>query len=293
MKAGSRDVDSGSSLVRALEFDAFGRGPAIVLIHGHPFDRSMWAPQRAALVAAGYRVILPDLRGYGATPATPGIVRMDELADDIVALLDRLEVASVAAIGLSMGGLVAMELAIRTDRLWALGLVATTAQPVTAEERARRHQLADAAERDGMAPIVDAMRDALFGRGVPPEVVGAVESMMTDNNPIGAAAALRGRAERPDYRLLLSALAVPAFVCVGTADHFSTAEVTEELVSCLPGATRLILPGIGHMPNLEASDEFNRALIDFLRTALQMTDKQRVSVDSHSGSGIRRGVGRP
>lgn len=236
LKRGSCDADRGVALSPALAFDAAGRGPAVVLIHGHPFDRSMWAPQRSALVAAGFRVILPDLRGYGASPATPGVVRMDELAADILALLDRLDVHTVAAIGLSMGGLVAMELATGTDRLWALGLVATTAQPIIAAERSRRHQLADAAERNGMAPLVEAMRDELFGPDASPDVVEAVEKMMTKNNPIGAAAALRGRVERPDYRPLLKTLTVPAFVCVGSSDRFSTAEVTNELLACLPGA---------------------------------------------------------
>jgi 3-oxoadipate enol-lactonase len=77
--------------------------------------------------------------------------------------------------------------------------------------------------------------------------------------------ALRGRAERPDYRPRLRALDLPAFVCAGTADRFSTAAVTNELIECLPTPTTLILPEVGHMPNLEAPEQFNDALIAFLR----------------------------
>jgi pimeloyl-ACP methyl ester carboxylesterase len=112
-----------------LAYDEAGAGPAVVLIHGHPFNRSMWAPQVAAL-SDGYRVIAPDLRGYGDSPVTPGTVPMSQLAADVAALLDRLGAARAAVVGLSMGGLVAMELAIADPaRWWALGLVATTAQP--------------------------------------------------------------------------------------------------------------------------------------------------------------------
>jgi pimeloyl-ACP methyl ester carboxylesterase len=249
-----------------LVFDDLGEGPAVLLIHGHPFDRSMWQPQHRSLLDAGFRVVAPDLRGYGESEPTPGTVTMGELAEDLLALLDRLQIERFAAIGLSMGGLVAMELAIRSERLWALALVATTAESVTEAERERRLRLAAAAEADGMTPLVEAMHD-LVGPACPQEVVDAVEQMMRRNNPLGAAAALRGRAERPDYRRLLETLRLPTFICAGTADRFSTAEVTDELIACLPGASTLVLSEIGHLPNLESPERFNDALVRFLRSA--------------------------
>src|ERR1700735_3939671 len=105
--------DGYDRLVDAVElaYDEAGTGPVVVLIHGHPFNRSMWAPQLAAL-AGGYRVIAPDLRGYGGSPVTPGTVPMSQLAADVTGLLDRLGVSRAAPVGLSMGGLVAMELSV-------------------------------------------------------------------------------------------------------------------------------------------------------------------------------------
>jgi 3-oxoadipate enol-lactonase len=176
---------------KALSFDQHGVGPTVVLIHGHPFDRSMWAPQHRPLENAGFRVVAPDLRGYGESAATPGKVTMSELAGDVLALLDRLEIERAATVGLSMGGLVAMELASwASDRLWALGLVATTAEPLTQTERDRRLALADVAEQEGMRPLVEVMRERLCGPACPEEVVKKVERMMTANNPVGAAAAV-------------------------------------------------------------------------------------------------------
>ncbi|WP_157592054.1 alpha/beta fold hydrolase [Solirubrobacter soli] len=242
-----------------LEFDEAGDGPAVVLIHGHPFNRSMWAPQLHELPG---RVIAPDLRGYGDSPLTPGTVQMRELAADIWETLD---VERVAVVGMSMGGLIAMEMVhARPERVSALGLVATTAQPVTDAERAERRALADEVERVGMGPLVEYMAPPLFGPDAPPDVVASVHAMMERNRPAGAAAAMRGRVQRPDYRPILRAVDVPVFVCVGDHDTWSTAEVTAELVGCLREPEVLVLEGVGHMPNLERPEAFNAALSAFL-----------------------------
>src|SRR3954447_17641018 len=133
-----------------LAYDDVGAGPCVVLIHGHPFDRSLWQPQLEAL-AADFRVIAPDLRGFGESPVTSDCVTMREYAEDIEELLARLGIGEAAIVGLSMGGLVAMELATaHPERCWALGLVTTTVEPVSTEERARRRERADLVERDGM-----------------------------------------------------------------------------------------------------------------------------------------------
>ncbi len=97
-----------------------------------------------------------------------------------------------------------------------------------------------------------------------PELVASVWAMMERNRPAGAAAAMRGRVERPDYRPGLRAVTAPAFVCVGDQDIWSTAAVTAELVGCLTAPRVLELEGVGHMPNLERPDAFNAALADFL-----------------------------
>jgi 3-oxoadipate enol-lactonase len=250
-----------------LAYDDAGAGPAVVLIHGHPFSRSMWAPQLDAL-SHGYRVIAPDLRGYGASPVTPGTVTMSQLAADVASLLDRLGVSRAAVTGLSMGGLVAMELAIADPaRWWALGLVATTAEPVTGAERADRLARAEQAERDGIRPLAEAMAARLFGPDVDPAVAARVLAMMLATDPRGAAAALRGRAERPDYRPLLRELDLPAFIGTGDHDVFSTAGITDELTGCLRRSHRVTLAGAGHLPNLELPDRFNAELLGFLGQA--------------------------
>ena len=93
-----------------------------------------------------------------------------------------------------------------------------------------------------------------------------VDAMMAAASPAAAAAALRGRAERPDYRPVLARLEVPALVCAGSADPWSNREVTAEMIACLKHPEVLMIDGAGHLPNLEAEREFNDALRAFLRT---------------------------
>lgn len=247
-----------------LAHDDAGHGECVVLIHGHPFDRTLWQPQVAGL-SDGFRVLAPDLRGFGASPVTRGSVSMRELAADIEELLDELGIERAAIVGLSMGGLVVMELAgARPDRYWALGLVATTAEPVTPGERDTRRARADAIERDGMRVLIDYMHTGLYGPSCPPAVRERVDAMMSAASPAGAAAALRGRAERPDYRPVLAGLDIPAFVCAGSADPWSTKAVTAEIVEHLKRPELLAIDGVGHLPNLEAEPEFTPALRAFL-----------------------------
>ena len=146
-----------------LAHDDAGDGPVVVLIHGHPFNRGMWAPQRAAL-RDRFRVIAPDLRGYGDSPVTPGTVPMAQLAADVGHLLDGKGIATAALVGLSMGGLVVMELAAaQPERWWAYGFIATTAQRVTEHERAVRLDSARIMEEQGMGPVAGQMGARLFG----------------------------------------------------------------------------------------------------------------------------------
>jgi 3-oxoadipate enol-lactonase len=108
------------------------------------------------------------------------------------------------------------------------------------------------------------MHTGLYGPACPPAVRARVDAMMHAAPPDGAAAALRGRAERPDYRPLLAGLDLPALVCAGSADPWSDDAVTAEITASLKRPETVIIDGVGHLPNLEAETEFNAALGAFL-----------------------------
>ncbi|MDL5202725.1 alpha/beta hydrolase [Streptomyces sp. ALI-76-A] len=236
----------------------------LVLVHGHPFDRTMWAPQTAEF-SATRRVIAPDLRGYGASPVVPGITRLSDFAQDIAALLDDLKVDAFVLAGLSMGGQIAMECAGRFgDRVRGLVLADTFPAAETPEGVRSRRAMADRLLREGMRGYADEVLDRMVAPYADAEVRAHVHRMMTATPAEGAAAALRGRAERPDYRDLLTRVTVPALVIVGADDTYTPVADARDMHALLPDATLRVIEGAAHLPNLERPREFNEALREFL-----------------------------
>jgi 3-oxoadipate enol-lactonase len=249
-----------------------GQGPALVLVHGHPFDRRMWAPQLRSL-SHQFRVLAPDLPGYGGSPPLGDTVTMRALAEEVSRFIDAVGVPRAVVVGLSMGGLVAMELALaRPDQVDGVVLAATTAAPVTSAEAEQRRTTAAQVERDGMLDLALEMAGRLFGPAARanPDIVEPVLSMMLRTPPAGAAAALRGRAERPDYRALLPGLQVPAMVIAGDHDGYADETVVAELIAALPEPDVVRLPGSGHLPNLENPAGFDAALRGFAARVSQI-----------------------
>lgn len=253
----------------AVEFDDVGRGEdVLMLIHGHPFDRSMWRPQLAQAALWGWRVIAPDLRGYGGSSVVPGKTPLRTFADDIAALLDHLRVGKLVIGGLSMGGQIVMEFCrSHRERVRGVLLAATFPQAETAEGKARRNAAADRLLREGMSPYAEEVLPKMLGpRSIRfmPVLAAQVLAMMRAASPDGAAAALRGRAERPGYEETLAGLDVPGLVVVGDEDAFTTRADAELMHGLLKGSELVWMNGVGHMPNLERPAEFNEALAGLL-----------------------------
>ncbi len=258
-----------------IAYDDTGTGTGtLLLVHGHPFDRSMWRPQVDYLAGAGWRVIAPDLRGYGESTVVPGTTTLDVFARDLARLLDHLGVDDVVIGGLSMGGQVVMDFARQYPaRVRGIMLAATFPQAETEEGKRNRRTMAERLLRDGMDGYAhDVLPRMLSAPSIEtlPDVAAHVLAMMRATDPRGAAAALRGRAERPAYADTLAALDVPALVVVGDQDAFTTREDAEHMRALLPDVELLWLEGVGHMPNLEAPDDVNRALVRLMLRSLQV-----------------------
>ncbi|MFG2616616.1 alpha/beta fold hydrolase [Streptomyces sp. NPDC048507] len=253
-------------------FDDLGPrdGAPVILIHGHPFNRAMWSRQTAALACAGYRVITPDLRGYGENPASAEKTPLADFADDLAALLAGLGIEQAVVGGVSMGGQVALEVRLRHPGLVrALVLSDTSPAPETPQGATFRRALAERLLAEGMAPYAEEVIDKMLApynvTGLP-AAAAEVGAMMRATDPKGAAAALRGRAERPDYRPVLAALpaAVPCLVLVGADDVYTPVAEAEAMCALVPHARLAVIEGAGHLPGVERPEEFNRALLEFL-----------------------------
>lgn len=243
-------------------------GTPLVLVHGHPFNRTMWKPQADEFVAAGYRVITADLRGYGESGVVPGVTPLEVFARDTAGLLDHLGLDRVILGGLSMGGQIVMDFWRQfPERVSGLLLADTFAAAETPEGKLSRNAMADRLLAEGMGPHADEVIDKMvapYNVATLPTVAAHVLRMMRNTPPEGAAAALRGRAERPDYVELLTTVDVPALVVVGVDDEYTPVRDAELMHRQLPDSTLTVIEGAAHMPNLERPDEFNAALRAFL-----------------------------
>ncbi|WP_187347203.1 alpha/beta fold hydrolase [Nocardiopsis sp. CNR-923] len=260
----------GTASVRGIDISYTDRGAGypLLLIHGHPFDRTMWDPQVQALAGRGYRVIAPDLRGYGRSSVVPGITTLETFARDLEALLNHLDLGMVGIVGLSMGAEVALELyRLFPDGVDTLTLAATTPHPVTERGRRDRQRMAARLSAEGMSGYADEM---LVGMVSPanvcemPEVAAHVRAMMGAVPPEGAAAALRGRARRPDHVPLLPRVSCPTLLVAGREDPFTPPELAESMHVLVPDSVVEIVEGAAHLPNLERPERFNEALRRFL-----------------------------
>ena len=259
-KAHARDIE--------MAYDDEGGGAPLVLLHGFPFDRSMWAGQ-ARTLSAVCRVIAPDLRGMGETPLGDGAPTLGGMAEDVAALLDSLGVGRVVLGGLSMGGYVAFEFVRRfPERVRALVLADTRPQADDEAAKRTREETARKALREGMAPIADAMLPKLLSpstRENNPEAVERVRAMMLDTKPEGAAAALRAMAARRDQTDLLSSIDAPTLIVVGGEDSITPPSDAEAMRAKIKGSRLVVIEGVGHVSNVERPREFDRALGEFVR----------------------------
>lgn len=251
-----------------LAFVDRGTGPPVLLVHGFPLDHSMWDAQIDAL-SEKYRVIAPDLRGFGRSTVTDGAVAMEQFADDLAALLDALEIdESITFCGLSMGGYVAWAFwrKYRT-RLRGLILCDTRATGDTPEVAAGRREMAEHVLREGPALLVEGMTPKLFGRTTMtdrPDIVDSLRRVMFGTDPCGIAAAARGMADRPDVTAELGRIDCPTLLVVGRQDAISTPDEMRAIARAIPGARLVEIAGAGHMSPLEKPAEVSAAMMDFL-----------------------------
>jgi pimeloyl-ACP methyl ester carboxylesterase len=251
-----------------LHFVERGRGTPVLLVHGFPLDHTMWQGQIDAL-AERFRVIAPDLRGFGQSGVTPGLATMPRMADDVAELLNGLAITgSVALCGLSMGGYVAWQFARRyPERLAKLIVCDTRAVRDTPEAAANRIALAERVQKEGPGFVADTMLPKLFAPATieaNAPCVEATRQVILRTDPKGIAAASRGMAQRPDVTAWLAQIAVPALVICGQHDQISTVAEMRGLIGLLPRAKFVEIPDAGHMSPLERPAEVNAAIADFL-----------------------------
>jgi pimeloyl-ACP methyl ester carboxylesterase len=243
-------------------YDDRGEGPATVLLHPFPLTRTTWAGIADAL-AARRRVIAVDARGFGESPAT-GPFAIADLADDLAALLDRLEIARATVLGMSMGGYAALAFAARhRDRLSALVLADTRAAADSAEARAGRATALAALANVGPTGYLAASLPRLLSPHAPPALIAHVRSR-AETRAASLCAGIEALRDRPDRSGELGAIACPTLVVCGVADQVTPPAEMKQISDAIAGARFVPIADAGHLSHLEAPGAFLHAVTSFL-----------------------------
>lgn len=248
-------------------------GAPVLFLHGLHITGAVW-DDAASRLSRGWRGIMPDLRGHGATPpAPPGddaaadpSPSVGRLARDCIDLLDvAAPMQPAVLVGLSMGGYIAFELfRLAPARVRALVLVDTRAAADSEESARAREIKAHSALRGGAGAIADEMIGKLFGSSASQSLREQYRGIIAASDPAGMAWTLRALARRTDSAPTLPTIRIPTLVVVGAEDQITPPAEARAMQTAIRGARLEEIPGAGHMTPVEQPHEFSRVLNDFL-----------------------------
>lgn len=240
-----------------------------VMLHAFPIGANQWEPQMRS-VPAGWRLITPDLRGFGGStePDSLSALAISDYAGDVADLLEELSISRAVIGGLSMGGYAALALLQSAPHLIeALVLADTRATADTPEGRANRRNMLALVDREGPSGVAREMMPKLLGkttRELNPAIEAQVRRLIEQQSPVAIRGAIHRMMHRPDSTALLSQVTVPTLVIVGEEDELTPPEESRRIAEAVAGATLVTIPAAGHLSNLEQPDAFNAALNGFL-----------------------------
>jgi pimeloyl-ACP methyl ester carboxylesterase len=242
-----------------------GHGPALVLLHGFLFDSRTWRPQVEEL-ANDFEVIAWDAPGAGRSSDPPEGFGIADWAACLAELLDVAEVEGAHLVGLSWGGLLAQELYRRDpDRVLSLVLADTYAGWKGSLAAAATGERLAACLRDSTSradELVSRYLPGMHSESATQEVRNELATIMSDFHPVGFRLMARSLAES-DTRDLLRAIRVPTLLLWGEADARSPLNVAHGIANLIPEARLAVIPGAGHLSNIEAPTRFNAEIRAF------------------------------
>jgi pimeloyl-ACP methyl ester carboxylesterase len=239
----------------------------LVWLHAFPVSSAMWTDQLES-ATAGWRMIAPDLAGFGGTTDHTGPPSIDDFANDVDRLLDSLSLEKVVLGGLSMGGYAAFAVhRLVPDRVRGLILADTKSTADTAGAREGREAMLEVVERRGSVGVADEMLPKLLGgttRRARPSIEARVRALIEANAADGLRRAIIRLRDRPDSSSQLARISVPVLVIVGEEDAVTPVDDARAIAAGAPDARLVILPEAGHLSNLENPASFNAALRPWL-----------------------------
>lgn len=248
-----------------LWYECKGQGRPVLFLHAFAVTGAMWFPQVPVLTAAGYEVICVDQRGHGQSFAPPGPYSIPQMADDIHELISQLNLEGACVIGLSMGGRVALRLALdHPQDVAALVLVSAKSEPAR-EIRAQLEALNQRIAQGEVGPAVDGWFDTRYQRLMQhaPDLTRKVMAGWYESNGTGFAGAAQAIVEMESMTSRVSEICAPTLAVAGALDspcHPFLAWYERSIDGC----RGIIVPEAAHFVNIEQADRFNDLLLAFL-----------------------------
>jgi 3-oxoadipate enol-lactonase len=229
---------------------------------------SLWDGQ-VALLADRFRILRYNTRGHGGTEAPPAPYDLEDLAADIVALWDELDIERSHFVGLSIGGMTGQALALGWPERIGKFVLAGTRADFTGDFAAVVPQMIVRVEREGVEHLQDEMPLRWFTEAVHaarPELVEQARALIATNTVAGYTACADAMT-RLDYMDRLHEIALPALLICGAQDIGTPAAGMREMAKRMPDARYVEIDPAGHLSNIENPDAFNAALTEFLEAA--------------------------
>jgi 3-oxoadipate enol-lactonase len=248
-------------------YDEKGSGFPVVFAHSLTFDRHMWDHQVEAL-SGRYRCISYDFLGHGASSVGDGEYSLEDEAENLHALMVQWGASPAHLVGLSMGGMVGLRLALAHPHdVRSLALLDTSAEEEVAERRPQYEAMAAAARASGAESVVDAVAPFMFSRGFlqsQPEKVAQFRQSFIGSNVEGIELATKAVTRRTNVLERISEIKAPTLVIVGGEDISTTPDKAQRIVERIAGARLETIAGAGHMTPIEQPERISQLLSEFL-----------------------------
>ncbi len=264
-----RDEDSVEVGALRIGYQRAGDGPPLVLLHGLLTDGRQWRRQIAGLCDQ-FSVVAWDAPGCGASTDPSEQYRMADYADCLAAFIVALELDQPHVLGLSFGGALALELYRRHPRIPRTLVLASAyagwAGSLTAQDTEQRLQQALREAEQPPERFVPTWIPALLTQSASSDLVNEITAIMSEFHPVGLRCMAHSLAES-DLRDVLPHIDVPTLLLHGDADVRSPLSVAQDLHARITNSQLVVIPGVGHLANVQAPDRFNAATRAFLRSA--------------------------
>jgi 3-oxoadipate enol-lactonase len=239
--------------------------PVVTMSHSLAANLSLWDAQAAALVPR-YRVLRYDIRGHGGTDVPPAPYTLEQMADDLHALLVALGIASTHFVGLSMGGLIGMTTALKYPRAIRSLVLADTTASYGPERKPMWDDRIAVAEANGIEPLLDRTMETWFTapfRAARPDVIARIRAMLAPTDVVGYVGAIQAIGYG-DLREEIRAIRCPTLILVGEEDRGTDLTMARTMHERIRGSELVVIPKAAHCSCVEAPEAFNRALLTFL-----------------------------